>query len=541
MLSCTRRELVAAFLGLPLLAACKPSGPREFAGGFAGPALALGHRLRDGWHPAPQLTRKLGTVIVGAGVAGLSAAWRLGLSGDDDFEVLELEAAAGGTSRSGVNAISAFPWGAHYLPCPLPHARAVRSLLLELGAASLDPAGELQYDEAQLVRAPQERLFVADRWYEGLFPFAGAQAADLTELARFEAEVARLAALRDRAGRRGFAVPLAAAGDFAELAALDTLSFEAWLDHHDYRSPRLRWWLEYGTRDDMCARLNQTSAFAGLHYHAARSGESGPANFLTWPEGNGRLIAHLAGRAGRRLRPGVVVTKLERRRESGWEVHTFEPASGRAEALQAEHVVAAIPDAVLSRLLDPSLGRRSLGESGMETGAWLVANLSLRSRPQTRGFPECWDNVLYGSRSLGYVVATHQTDSAERARSVWTWYLPLTGDVARSERQHLLALSFAECTELVIADLARAHSDIAQCIERIDVYRWAHAMPRPSPGMFSGALARARLAAQTSLAGLHFAHTELSGLALFEEAQWHGVRAAEEILGERGRLRESLL
>jgi protoporphyrinogen oxidase len=541
MLNCTRRELLWTFLGLPLLAACETRGPREFAGGFAGPDFALGHRLRDGFDPPPQTSRKVRTVIVGAGVAGLSAAWRLGRAGDDDFEVLELEAAEGGTSRSGRNAISAFPWGAHYLPCPLPHARAVRSLLLELGAASLDHAGELSYDESQLVRAPQERLFVADRWYEGLFPFAGASRADLAELERFEAEVARLSALRDDAGRRGFAVPLAYAGELAELSALDALSFEAWLDQQGYRSPRLHWWLEYGTRDDMCARLDQTSAFAGLHYHAARSGEAGPASFLTWPEGNGRLIAHLAGRAGRRLRSAVAVTKLRRVGETGWEVHTFEPASDRSEALQAERVIAAIPDAVLSRVLDPKLARQSLAESGLQTGAWLVANLSLRRRPQTRGFPECWDNVLYGSRSLGYVVATHQSDSAERARSVWTWYLPLTGDDALEERRRLLALTFAECSELVIADLARAHPDIAQCIERIDVYRWAHAMPRPIPGMFAGALAQARRAAQVPLAGLHFAHTELSGLALFEEAQWHGVRAAEEILAARGTLRESLL
>jgi len=32
----------------------------------------------------------------------------------------------------------------------------------------------------------------------------------------------------------------------------------------------------------------------------------------------------------------------------------------------------------------------------------------------------------------------------------------------------------------------------------------------------------------------HFAHSDLSGVALFEEAFYHGLRAAEEILAERG-------
>jgi len=35
------------------------------------------------------------------------------------------------------------------------------------------------------------------------------------------------------------------------------------------------------------------------------------------------------------------------------------------------------------------------------------------------------------------------------------------------------------------------------------------------------------------LGRLHFAHTDLSGLALFEEAFDHGVRAAAEILAAR--------
>jgi hypothetical protein len=111
----------------------------------------------------------------------------------------------------------------------------------------------------------------------------------------------------------------------------------------------------------------------------------------------------------------------------------------------------------------------------------------------------------------------------------------------KRDRSDLLALSFDECAQLAVADLTRAHPDIADCIERIDVFRWGHAMVRPVPGMFAGSLASVRQRAQQPLAGMHFAHTELSGLALFEEAQWHGVRAAEEILRAQRRLSESFL
>ena len=43
----------------------------------------------------------------------------------------------------------------------------------------------------------------------------------------------------------------------------------------------------------------------------------------------------------------------------------------------------------------------------------------------------------------------------------------------------------------------------------------------------------ARLKAQKPFGPVHFAHTDLSGVALFEEAFDHGLRAAEEVLAAR--------
>jgi hypothetical protein len=56
-------------------------------------------------------------------------------------------------------------------------------------------------------------------------------------------------------------------------------------------------------------------------------------------------------------------------------------------------------------------------------------------------------------------------------------------------------------------------------------------MVRPRPGfLWSEALA----AAARPLGRIHFAHTDLSGMALLEEAQYWGIRAAEAILRECG-------
>ena len=68
-------------------------------------------------------------------------------------------------------------------------------------------------------------------------------------------------------------------------------------------------------------------------------------------------------------------------------------------------------------------------------------------------------------------------------------------------------------------------------MRRLDILRLGHAMPRPTVGFLSNA-ARQRARAQRD--GLYFAHSDVSGLALFEEAQEHGVMAADNALARVG-------
>jgi protoporphyrinogen oxidase len=529
----TRRELLAAFLGAPLAAACRGERPARLAfdGAIAGDDDALGHLVRDGVRPPPTgAPRRVGVAIVGGGLAGLFAAWRLARAGVEDFTVLELGATPGGTSRAGRNGVTAFPWGAHYLPVPLPHARAVEALVLELGAAERGPDGRLVFDEAQLCRAPQERLFVGDRWYEGLFPRVGARPWELEELARFEAEIRRLSERVDGRGRRAFAVPWEHGSDDADVVARDRLSMAEWLDRAGLRSPRLHWFVEYGCRDDYGTDLQGTSAWAALHYHASRTEHGGPDDLLTWPEGNARIADHLARRAGARLRTGALVTSVEPAAR-GAAITVYLPHEGRSERIVADDVVLAVPRRTAARLLPHPRLAADAGE--FRSGAWLTANVTLRRRPSSRGFPEAWDNVLYGSRSLGYVVATHQLDRHGGApgATVYTWYLSLVEADERTSHRWLEGLGWRDAAELVVTDLRRAHPDIEGCIERLDVWRWGHAMIRPRPGFVFG---EARRRAAEPIGDVHFAHSDVSGLPLLEEAQYHGVRAAEAILLRRG-------
>jgi hypothetical protein len=61
------------------------------------------------------------------------------------------------------------------------------------------------------------------------------------------------------------------------------------------------------------------------------------------------------------------------------------------------------------------------------------------------------------------------------------------------------------------------------CVERVAITVRAHAMAIPHPGFLSNG---GRESLRNSNGPIFFAHSDLSGLSLFEEAAWWGFRAA---------------
>jgi hypothetical protein len=137
---------------------------------------------------------------------------------------------------------------------------------------------------------------------------------------------------------------------------------------------------------------------------------------------------------------------------------------------------------------------------------------------------------VYGSRSLGYVVATHQLiRTALPERTVFTTYHAFADNAPVAIRQSLAAASADTLFEQAMTDLytvygprLRRHMQAARLTVR------AHAMASPQPGFLSNP----GLAALRAVDGpILFAHSDLSGLSLFEEAAWWGSMAAQHILG----------
>jgi hypothetical protein len=309
-----------------------------------------------------------------------------------------------------------------------------------------------------------------------------------------------------------------------------------WLNERGFNSHRLRWWVDYACRDDYGMTLDQTSAWAGFFYFCARVNkpeiESQP--LITWPEGNGRLVSHLFERARTKVQLGRAALELipVEEKDGTWiDVITLDQDGRDPRGFRAQKVIFAAPKFVGRYVIRPYRDNPPSHVAEFQFGSWMVANLTLRDRPKAtlqRDFPLSWDNVLYESPSLGYVVATHQR-GRDHGPTVFTYYYPLCDENARIARTRLLDMDWQAWAEVTLSDLSRAHPDIRSLVERLDVMRWGHAMIRPRTGFIWG---QARLEGARPFRSIHFAHSELSGVALFEEAFDVGLRAADEVLKE---------
>jgi predicted NAD/FAD-binding protein len=521
-----RRDLLIA-ASLPWsLAGCEK--PQHIQGGFIGAAFERGHLLRD---PQPQRTpsktQRTRVLIAGGGVAGLAAARALRLRGMQDFALLELEDRAGGNSRAGaVNGI-ACPLGAHYLPVPNASASHVQNLLEELGLRRRI-AGRWQYDERALCHSPQERLFIDGQWQDGLLPMQDIDAKTLAEYQTF----ARLVSAASKA--EVFTIPILNRSLAQSNKGLDAITFDVWLDQQQLTSAPLRWYLDYCCRDDYGAGLDVVSAWAGIHYFASRHGFSPPsppnseptqqreAGVLTWPEGNGWLTQKLAAPLGERLHAGQVVTRIAVGKH-GVEVDALDVASGQLVRWQAERCIVALPLFVAARVISNPPPALQQAAADARYAPWLVANIHIKAALHDRpGAAPSWDNVTYSAdaEGLGYVDASHQSLARVPGATVLTHYRAF--GIQTSRRKHLLEQPWAHWRDTVLSEMSTAHPDLPGKTTRIDIMRYGHAMSVPVPGVRSSTALAALQRPQTMYPRLQFAHSDLSGYSVFEEAFTHG-------------------
>jgi len=537
-----RRRFLLVSAASATLAGCSKLSFLEQPPAIQYPGMQDGHWLRDGQPlPAPSGELVTDVAILGSGMAALTAAWKLSKEGFQRFVVLS-GPEFGGNAAGGRFGELAFPRGAHYVPLPSKECVHVREILADLGLLSGDPlAARPYFDEMALVHSPEARVYYNGKWQEGTLPTQGISPQDLAEQNRFAKYVETLKQTIGADGKRVFCIPIELSSTDPQWRALDASTFKEWLDRERYASPVLHWYLNYICRDDYGAPYDQVSAWAGLHYFASRGGHARNAEdgaVLTWPDGLNTLVTRLSAAIEQRRsgyepwrRTGFAARVQER--ASGVEILALErnDSALRSFTIRARRAICAMPVFVVARVIP------HLADYGFDTAAhlpsyapWLVSNFLMRRFPPERdGAQLAWDNIVCNGTGLGYVVSTHQEIRVARPpKTVFSAYQALSGRSPRDIRKWLAAASARDLYEEATCDLAQVYGiRFPLHTQALDITVRGHAMASPLRGFLDN---KGMQALRRVDGKILFAHSDLSGYSVFEEASWWGYQAARKVL-----------
>lgn len=483
----------------------------------------LGHQL---WaKDFPQFSEVIHTqyLIVGGGISGLSACRTFHQNNEHDYLLLEMEDHLGGNSSNGQNKVSKFPLGAHYLPLPNKENTEIIEFLTENGICQgIDENGELILDEYQMTFPQQERLFYKNSWQNDIVPQKGISKEVQNELSRFFTMMDEFRLKKDLKGSYWFAIPVQDSSREDEVLQLEKKLFKAWLKEHHFQSEELLWLLDYSCRDDYGLGIDYVSAWAGIHYFAGRKNNWSKKykdQVFTWPEGNARLTQYFSTYSKGKSLTNCLVFDVKINDKV--EVLYFDNIQKKTKKIIAEKVLFAAPQFVNERILT---NRKT---PSFQYVPWLLTTITLKN--EFGGDEElAWDNVIYGSSGLGYIYDQHQNLNQVMGEKVITYYKSFSTHDCKKARRKLYSMKEAELKDLVLEDLKKAHPLIEDFILEMQFHKIGHAMIAPVPNQIFGEEA---VRAKASIDGkIFFAHSDLSGISIFEEAFYQGMRTAKQMM-----------
>ena len=521
-------KIAGTLTGLSLLAEACGDNPTMVNGNNIGASHKVGHLLHEDNLGTSVSTNVAKVAIIGGGVSGLSAARYLSQKGIDDVVVLDLEKEMGGNARCGANEFTKYPWGAHYIPLPNNNLTEYLSFLQEVGVITeWNKEGLPVYNEFYLCQDPEERLYINGTWQEGLIPKFGLSKDEDEQIQQFFKFVNECRFRIGSDGKDAFSIPVDDSSTDAEFRILDQMTMKDRLLSNKWDSKYLHWYVNYCTRDDFGTKYDEISAWTAIHYFAARKGKAANARYsdvLTWEEGNGFLVNHL--KKNQNLINSALVTSVQITQDKV-HVEYYDVNCHQVKSYIVEHCIVATPQFVSAKLLKDS-ARQEEVRSNFKYAPWMVANIQVGRLEERSGIGPCWDNVIYDSPALGYVDATHQQLTQQRNKRVLTYYRPLTHKNVVDARKEAIETTHEQWVKMILKDLKKVHTNIEKVTDKIDIMIWGHAMAQPLPGHLDN-IVRKRMAKSID-DKIHFAHSDLAGISIFEEAFYQGIHAAQKIV-----------
>jgi len=523
----TRRNFLKtgllALVAIPLVQSCKKT-VEKLIFKITGTNHILGHRLRTGDFPKPSKTINENIVIIGGGISGLSAARWLSKNNILDFKLIEMETELGGNSLGKQNQYSKYPVAAHYLPLPNHSNKNLFDFLHESNIITgFSEDGTPIYDESQLCFTPHDRLFIHNYWQEGIIPNYGLSEDDHKSFKIFDEKMQFYKDAKGKDGAYAFDIPLHQSSNDDEFTKLDQLTFKDWLLANNLNNSELFTYLNYCCKDDYGIGIDKVSAWAGIHYFCSRKDTQNEV--LTWPEGNYFIAKKFLPYTENKTNKNVLVYSVKTA-ENKVELLVYDDRLKTSTKIIANKVILATPQFVNKYILE---NRNEISKK-FEYAPWITATLALNKFPIGEGAPLSWDNVIHNGFGLGYIYNQHQMLNQYQTPFSITYYAALCTDNLKSERKRLLSNTDDYWKKIVLNDLEKAHYNISAEVISLELHKKGHGMISPfSNFIFSEEI---KQAAQPIENKIYFAHSDLSGISIFEEAFCQGIKAAKELIND---------
>jgi phytoene dehydrogenase-like protein len=460
---------------------------------WTGDDFTLGHRLRKKQFPNFPDTpdRKVDFVIVGGGVAGLTAALYLN---NENYLLLEQYGEVGGHSRGSNWSGLGFSYGSTLID----HPQGMLGELLD--DLDLKP---IRLDESSI------NWLWDSRWIKG----SGVnQDALRSEFERFKKQAQ---AIWQTTENGNIFAPLTD----SQLLKLDQEVFSNSLTGYSEQfvsliNSYLKSYLGGGA-----ASVSALSAFAVL------SGLVEPGYVL--PGGNATIVESLGHRLlirdRDRIKSKSFVWSIEVKDNSS--LVTYGGEDGVCHKVQCRHVIVTTPHLVSARILNNLSDVAKSPLFGFRYCSYLVATLLLKKSILEDGYAHFTGHPLSFSELLPsetpYKLSGKYKARMGAALTVLQPYEP-----ASNGRGLLLAGDREAFAEAVVKQVKQLSSDLEGNLERVVLTRWGHALAVPGPGYFS----KLNQLQQATQGSYSLAHSSAKGLPRLASAVAAARQAADSAL-----------
>lgn len=465
--------------------------------GWTGDEYELPHKARDGWDPGPpKVVGKHDVVVVGAGIAGMTAAYKLR---DTDLRVLELASGIGGTAKSSQTKGREFNIGSAYFT-GIEGERG--ELYAEIG---LKPVH---------VGSPADSWLYRGRWIDN--PYEDHSIAtmpkDLQQAIR---------GLRDaiRAMLKGKDFPENPWERSSKKALqLDRISFGEWLK--PYAHPDLMLFVDSYCLSAMGTLAKDVSAFGGLNFYSEVVEELAYA----YPEGNYAIVKALAAgveKAGKdRIHRGCMVTKVVPLADDRARVCYVQ--QGKSLALEAKRVVLAVPYFVASRTIEGLAASQRYALNSQRYCSYIVANLVLDKPFGARAY----DHWIPSVRAIQDAIPVDRVEQRigkprpPEEGQIVSCFCPCRHPIVG--RWRMMTQSPAALAKPIVAAFERAYPGSRAHLREVHMTRWGHAFIINRPGMVTRWLPNLR----KQIGPIHLAHSDGQALPAVESSTHEAFQAA---------------